>query len=129
MNAKRKRAAAVLAALLVVLFVCMFAADGIQRGGSIAVTEGWIETDVGDLMYKLYTPQSATAENKAPGVLLLHGYQNDHETCAAYAIELARRGAVVLCTYIYRRTGSVYTGALTVASLACWIVTGGSSML
>ena len=35
----------------------------------------------------------------------------------------------VLCTYIYRRTGSVYTGALTVASLACWIVTGGSSML
>ena len=98
MNAKRKRAAAVLAALLVVLFVCMFAADGIQRGGgSIAVTEGWIETDVGDLMYKLYTPQSATAENKAPDVLLLHGYQNDHETCAAYAIELARRGAVVLC--------------------------------
>ena len=35
----------------------------------------------------------------------------------------------VLCTTIYRRTGSVYTGALTVASLACWIVTGGSSML
>ena len=30
-------------------------------------------------------------------MLLLHGYQNDHETCAAYAIELARRGAVVLC--------------------------------
>lgn len=35
----------------------------------------------------------------------------------------------ILCTYAYRRTGSVYTGALTVASLACWIVTGGSSML
>ena len=35
----------------------------------------------------------------------------------------------VLCTYFYRRTGSVYTGALLVASLAAWIVTGGSSML
>ena len=35
----------------------------------------------------------------------------------------------VLCTYTYRRTGSVYVGALTAASLACWIVTGGSSML
>ncbi|MDD4075514.1 MAG: hypothetical protein PHC80_05425, partial [Eubacteriales bacterium] len=35
----------------------------------------------------------------------------------------------VLCTYIYRRTGSVYTGAFTVATLACWIVTGGSAML
>ena len=47
-------------------------------------------------MYKLYTPKTATAETPAPGVLLLHGYQNDHETCAAYAIKLARRGAVVL---------------------------------
>jgi hypothetical protein len=35
----------------------------------------------------------------------------------------------VLCTYSYRRTGSVYTGAFPVAGLACWIVTGGSSML
>ena len=35
----------------------------------------------------------------------------------------------LICTYIYRRTGSVWVGAFTVASLACWIVTGGSSML
>ena len=35
----------------------------------------------------------------------------------------------VLCTYFYRRTGSVYVGALLVSSLAAWIVTGGSSML
>lgn len=98
MKNNRKKATAVLALLLVVIFVCMSAADGIQRGdGSIDVTEGWIETDVGNLFYKLYTPITATADNKAPGVLLLHGYQNDHETCAAYAIELARRGAVVLC--------------------------------
>lgn len=98
MKQRRIKAASVLALLLVAVFVCMFAADAIQRGnGTIDVTEGWIQTDVGNLMYKLYTPVTATAENKAPGVLLLHGYQNDHETCAAYAIELARRGAVVLC--------------------------------
>ena len=35
----------------------------------------------------------------------------------------------VLCTYIYRRTGNVYTGAFTVASMAAWIITGGSSIL
>ena len=35
----------------------------------------------------------------------------------------------VLGTYAYRRTGSVYTGAFTIAALACWIVTGGSSMI
>lgn len=98
MKGSWKKAAALLTALLVILFVCMACADGIQRdGGKVEITEGWIETDVGNLMYKLYTPENATAEHKAPGVLLLHGYQNDHETCAAYAIELARRGAVVLC--------------------------------
>ena len=35
----------------------------------------------------------------------------------------------LLCTYIYRRTGNVYTGAFTVASMAAWIITGGSAML
>ena len=35
----------------------------------------------------------------------------------------------LICTYCYRRTGSVYTGAFTVAAMACWIVTGGSAIL
>ena len=35
----------------------------------------------------------------------------------------------VLCTYAYRKTGRVYTGACLAAMLACWIVTGGSSIL
>lgn len=62
-------------------------------------------------MYKLYTPKTATAETPAPGVLLLHGYQNDHETCAAYAIKLARRGAVVLCPDEYGH-GSTTAGLI-----------------
>ena len=78
--------------------ILMIFANSIQRGyGTIEVTDGRIETEHGSLMYILYRPKAATPENKAPAVLLLHGYQNDHETCAAYAIELARRGAVVLC--------------------------------
>lgn len=98
MTQGKKKCIALLAILLVAIFACMLVADGIQRDhGKVEITEGWIETDVGNLMYKLYTPQTATAETPAPGVLLLHGYQNDHETCAAYAIELARRGVVVLC--------------------------------
>lgn len=67
MKHSRKKAALALVLLLAIVFGCMFAADRIQRGnGTIAVTEGWIETDVGDLMYKLYTPKSATAETPAP---------------------------------------------------------------
>jgi hypothetical protein len=35
----------------------------------------------------------------------------------------------LICTYMYRRTGNIFTGALLSASMACWIVTGGSSIL
>ena len=92
-----KRTIALLLALIVVIFACLGVAHSIQTdGGNIQVSRGEIQLPYGSLTYKLYEPVTATAENPAPGVLLLHGYQNDSETCAAYAIELARRGAVVL---------------------------------
>ena len=45
---------------------------------------------------KLYRPRGATAEAPAPGVLAVHGYINANGTQSPYAIELARRGYVVL---------------------------------
>ena len=97
MKARSMKAWAGLAVCVAAVFLCMFLANRIQTdGGNIKITEGKIVLDEGNIRYKLYTPLTATETNKAPGVLLLHGYQNDHETCAAYAIELARRGAVVM---------------------------------
>ena len=91
------RSVVLLMVLLLLLFGCMGIANGIQTDhGNINISRGTIDTEVGSLTFKLYEPITATAENPAPGVLLLHGYQNDHETCAAYAIELARRGVVVM---------------------------------
>ena len=88
---------ALLLGLIIAVFGCMCIAHGIQTDhGNVAVSRGTLDTDAGELNYKLYVPDNATAGNPAPGVLLLHGYQNDHETCAAYAIELARRGVVVM---------------------------------
>ncbi len=88
--------------LLILSAACMFGADLLQRDmGNTVITEGFIETEKGNMAYKLYVPSTASSTNKAPGVLLIHGYQNDHETCAAYAIELARRGAVVLSIDAY----------------------------
>ena len=93
-----KRPLAILLALILGVFGCMAIAHGIQTDhGAIQVTEDAIIMEGQRLAYKLYVPETATPETPAPGVLLLHGYQNDHETCAAYAIELARRGAVVMC--------------------------------
>ena len=84
--------------LLAASTTAMYFADKIQKDeGNVELIDGTINLPEGKLTYKLYKPANASASNKAPAVLLLHGYQNDHETCAAYAIELARRGAVVMC--------------------------------
>ena len=97
MKAAKLRSVLIFILLLCIAAGAMYFADRIQRdNGAVTITDGTIPTKAGDIAYKLYTPQSASASAKAPGVLLLHGYQNDHETNAAYAIELARRGAVVL---------------------------------
>ncbi len=93
----RKKSIIALALLITTVLICMLFADIVQCDfGNVEVTMGTIETEDGTITYKLYTPSTATAEDPAAAVLLLHGYQNDHETCAAYAIELARRGVVVM---------------------------------
>lgn len=35
----------------------------------------------------------------------------------------------VICTYLYRKTGNVFVGALLVAIFATWIITGGSAIM
>ncbi len=45
---------------------------------------------------KLYQPANATPETPAPGVVYLHGYQNNRETSDPFGIELARRGFVAI---------------------------------
>ena len=112
MDPKVKRPLALLLALLLGIFGCMMIAHGIQTDhGAVSVSEGTIDTAEGTLTYKLYVPETATEDQPAPGVLLLHGYQNDHETCGAYAIELARRGVVVMALDEYGH-GSTGIGLL-----------------
>ena len=48
------------------------------------------------LRAKLLKPLSAAKTRPAPGIVYIHGYQNNRETSDAYCIELARRGIVVL---------------------------------
>jgi len=97
MQSNAKRSVALLLALIVGVFSCMVTAHLIQTDfGKVEISRGTIEVDDGTLSYKLYVPEGAGEDNPAPGVLLLHGYQNDSETCAAYSIELARRGVVVM---------------------------------
>jgi len=88
----------VLCILLVLIFTCMGVAHLIQTDfGKVNVSNISINAGgMGTITGKLYAPVTATAESPAPAVLQLHGYQNDKHTSSAYALELARRGFVVL---------------------------------
>ncbi len=70
-------------------------------GGSVRVGPVRIETPAGAVTAKLYRPASARAESPVPGVVLIHGYQNDKETSSAFALELARRGIAALSIDAY----------------------------
>jgi len=45
---------------------------------------------------KLFRPPNAGEDNPAPGVVYLHGYQNNRGTSDPYGIELALRGFVAI---------------------------------
>jgi pimeloyl-ACP methyl ester carboxylesterase len=78
----------------------------------VAALKGWlVQTDFGKvevanvtyknfngipIRAKLLRPIHATPSTPAPGIVYIHGYQNNRETGDAYSIELARRGFVVL---------------------------------
>lgn len=66
-------------------------------GGNIEIRDLRFMGSNGILMSGLlYVPDGVTSENKAPGILAIHGYINSRETQDGFAIEFARRGYVVL---------------------------------
>ena len=90
---------------LVVFLICVAIMLGAVVVASL-VQRDFGRVDVTNVIYenyngirvraKLLRPVDATEENPMPGVVHIHGYQNNRETGDAYCIELARRGFVVL---------------------------------
>lgn len=74
-----------------------FWAASVQQGfGRIAVSnETFFNANGVRVRAKLLKPIAA-ADRRLPGVVYVHGYQNNRESGDAYSIELARRGFVVL---------------------------------
>src|ERR1700710_3066515 len=72
-------------------------AHQIETAGHVSLREVRFAGDKGLTQAGLlYVPQSATAAHPAPAVLASHGYINTREMQSPFAIELARRGFVVL---------------------------------
>ena len=88
-----------------------FLASSIQTsGGKVAVTEVRIPAEQGvTVSGLLYMPKTATAATPAPAVLVSHGYINTREMQSPFAIELSRRGYVVLAMDM---TGHGYSGGI-----------------
>jgi hypothetical protein len=65
--------------------------------GKVELTQVRISNANGEIIVaKLFRPLTATADNKSPAILNMHGYQNDKNVQDSFSIELARRGFVVM---------------------------------
>lgn len=87
--------------IIIALVIITFAA-GMARlietdFGKVEVSTIFISDEAGNtIAAKLYRPLTATAESKLPAVINIHGYQNDKLVDDSMAIELSRRGFVVV---------------------------------
>jgi pimeloyl-ACP methyl ester carboxylesterase len=95
----RSRAIWVLLADLIILVAAVAVAWGVQRDfGHVEVTNVRFENENGiAIRAKLLRPAEATPDRPLPGLVYVHGYQNNRETSDPYCIEMARRGIVALC--------------------------------
>jgi pimeloyl-ACP methyl ester carboxylesterase len=93
-----RNGARVLALALLLVFGGAWLASATQRaGGTVEVRDiRFAGTGATIMSAQLYVPRSASRETPAPAVLAIHGYINSREMQSPYAIELARRGYVVL---------------------------------
>ena len=87
--------------LLIMIGIVIFSAFLSSRiqtsGGTVRVSDIKIPTQNGQwVAADLFRPLSATAENPAPLVVVVPGFQRSREALANIAIELSRRGIVVI---------------------------------
>lgn len=105
-----RRWLAFVVAWVVILGGALLAERVQTSGGRVSVSEVRIPAEEGvTVSALLYRPASATAASRAPAVLVSHGYINTREMQSPFAIELSRRGFVVLAMDM---TGHGYSGGI-----------------
>ncbi|MDY0211080.1 MAG: alpha/beta fold hydrolase [Acholeplasma sp.] len=88
--------------LVLIVLVSSFFASTVQNSFfQVKVDKVSFETENGTLSGYLYKPRDVSASKPAPAVVLTHGYLNNAEMQEIGAIELSRRGYVVLAFDMY----------------------------
>ena len=117
---------------LVGVLACSFVASMFETtGGSVVVTDGTITKKDSDeylkgqplngtsytiddptvsVSYTVYRPKKASATNQYPVVFVLPGFTRTKATMSQYAIEMSRRGAVVITSDPGSQGGTTYGG-------------------
>lgn len=87
---------------VVLMILGCIAASGINTNfNSVKVSEISFDTERGTLSAYLYMPKDAGPDNPRPVIVLTHGYLNSKEMQDASAVEMSRRGYIVLVTDQY----------------------------
>jgi len=97
-EAQKRSSKKLLLITLLVVFVSSFIASQIQTsGGRVDVRDIKIPTQNGQwVVADLFKPRTASSESPAPLVVVIPGFQRSKEALSNIAIELSRRGVVVI---------------------------------
>ncbi len=110
-----------LAIALVLVLIGSIAAQAFNTSGyTVNVSRIYFDTERGTLSGLLYLPKGASAEDPRPTVVTTHGYLNSAEMQDAPAIELSRRGYVVLALDMYDHGHSKGAETNTGSFLTFW---------
>lgn len=102
MKLKKNKTAAVLAIGLVLMLLGSILAQAFNTSFySVKVSRVYFDTESGTLSGLLYMPKGASAADPRPTLVTTHGYLNSAEMQDAPAIEMSRRGYVVLALDMY----------------------------
>jgi pimeloyl-ACP methyl ester carboxylesterase len=104
-----------LALSLVLMVVSSLAASAVQTNGYTVTIKNmsWETASGASMSALLYKPNNVSATNKAPAIVVAHGWWNNKEMQDANFVELARRGYVVMSIDMYGHGDSDYLASTT----------------
>ncbi len=119
MKNNRKPVVLLIISLLLVLIGSIVAAQFNSSNGEVDVSRIYFDTERGELSGLLYKPDGADSEAR-PTLVTTHGYLNSAEMQDAQAIEMSKRGYVVLALDQYDHGHSTGTMEKPIPFFSFW---------
>lgn len=119
MKQEKKPLILLLIALVLILVGSITASQFNNAGGDVDVSRIYFDTERGELSGLLYKPDGADSEAR-PTLIATHGYLNSGEMQDAQAIEMAKRGYVVLALDQYDHGHSTGTMEKPIPFFSFW---------